>query len=193
MLTKNKHGHVDTFKYKDLPAIQMYGVMDEFTKLGEYSKNNPFKVIIELGTDYGGLTNAIADNVVSNDALIYTFDINKDRFINYWPEKIIFNCMDIYSNFEYVIKLIKTKRVLVLCDGGNKELEFNTLQSHMKPGDVIMAHDYFANKNEFEKSKQSGGWAWWEFGDSSYNINESEWFEPIKTFKDYVWFIREKL
>ncbi len=192
MLTKNKHGHVDTFKYKDLPAIQMFGVMDEFTKLGEYTANNPFRTIIELGTDYGGLTNAIADNTVSNYATIHTFDINSDRFINYWPEKIVFHCIDIYANFEYILKLIKRQRVLVLCDGGNKPLEFQTIAPHLKTGDVIMAHDYFANKEEFAKSKESGGWAWWEFADSSYNINEADWFEPITTFKNYVWFIREK-
>lgn len=187
------HGPVKTFSYGGIPAIQVWGVDTAFTKLADYVKDNPFKVIIELGADYGGLTNMIADNRVSEKATIHTFDINKDRFTNLWPEKIVFHCMDIYENFEYISKLFdKNLRTLILCDGGNKAKEYQELSKHLNPGDIIMAHDYYPSRSEFEKGKEIGRWNWWEFSDE-VAPNNPTLIKTVDFFDDYCWFFREKI
>lgn len=188
----NFHGPVKTFKYGGLPAIQVWGVDEAFTKLAQYVQNRPFDVIIELGADYGGLTNMLADNPISANATIHTFDLNRDRFTNLWPEKIIFHCLDIYANFEYISKLFdENHRVLVLCDGGNKALEYKELSKWLCYGDIIMAHDYYPDRAAFEAGKAEGRWNWWEFSDEVALDNPSL-VKPVDYFDNYAWFIRER-
>lgn len=188
----NTHGPVKTFKYGGLPAIQVWGVDTAFTKLAQYVQNRPFDVIIELGADYGGLTNMLADNPISVNAMIHTFDLNRDRFTNLWPEKIIFHCLDIYANFEYISKLFdENRRVLILCDGGNKALEYKELSKWLNYGDIIMAHDYYPDRAAFEAGKAEGRWNWWEFSDEVAPNNPSL-VKPVDYFDNYAWFIRER-
>ena len=191
------HGTVKTFKYGGLPAIQVWGVEKAFTKLANYITHNatrPFDIIIELGADYGGLTNALADNAISERAIIHSFDINKERFTNLWPEKIVFHCMDIYQNFEFITKLLNdNRRVLILCDGGNKALEYKEMIKWMNPGDMIMCHDYYPDKEKFEEGKEMGRWNWWEFSDAEATNDTFSFVKPCDYFDEYCWFIQEKI
>ena len=191
-IKENMHGPVKTFSYGGLPAIQVWGVDTAFTKLADYVSGRPFDVIIELGADYGGLTNMLADNRVSEKATIHTFDLNKDRFTNLWPEKIVFHCMDIYANFEYISKLFdESRRVLILCDGGNKPAEYRELSKYLNHGDIIMAHDYYPDRAAFEAGKAEGRWNWWEFSDE-VAPNDPGLVKPVDYFDNYAWFIRER-
>ena len=187
-------GPIKTFKYGGLPAIQVWGVDTAFTKLSEYVGDSKFDVIIELGAYYGGLTNMLADNPVSSKAIIHSFDINGDRFTNLWPEKIVFHCMDIYANFEYISRLFDSShRVLVLCDGGNKPLEYREMSRFLDWGDIIMAHDYYPDKEAFEQGKSEGRWNWWEFDDQvAATADNTHLVKPVDYFDNYAWFIREK-
>lgn len=188
----NTHGTVKTFKYGGLPAIQVWGVDTAFTKLA-HQVTRPFDIIIELGADYGGLTNVLADNAISERAIIHTFDLNKDRFTNLWPKKIVFHCLDIYANFEFISKLFNDgRKVLVLCDGGDKPREYKEMIKWMNPGDMIMCHDYYPDKEKFEEGKEIGRWNWWEFDDSSA-VFDNSLIKPVDFFDEYCWFIQEKI
>lgn len=190
-IIKTKHGNCDNFTYKGLIAMQVYGVDTAFTELALWSLDNPFKTIIELGADYGGLTNMLADHPICNHAMIHTFDLNNDRFRNLNPEKIIFYHADIYQNLDYIGDLIRTSgRTLILCDGGNKPLEFNTLSTYMKVGDVIMAHDYAPDKDAHNDNVEHGRWDWWEFNDSA--IENKTLIKSVNFFDSYAWCFREK-
>lgn len=57
-------------------------------------------------------------------------------------------------------------RTLILCDGGNKIREFCTLAPQLKPGDVIMAHDYARDAETLERQQAAGGWLWCEITES---------------------------
>lgn len=186
-----QHGPVKAFNYFGIKALQVYGVHEAFSELAQYVKDKPFDMIIELGADYGGLTNMLADHEISAGAVVHTFDLNKDKFTNLRPEKITFHHTDIYSNFEVIGQLVSnSKRTLVLCDGGNKVLEFNSMVPYLNPGDIIMAHDYAKNVVKHMENIEEGRWNWWEFNDS--NIPDAELFIPIECFDKYVWCIREK-
>lgn len=191
MLIKTKHGPVDNFMYRDLPAIQVWGVMDAFTEL---SKTHKFKYIVEFGTDYGGLTNALADNPISDGAQIHTYDINTAKFKNYHPDKIIFHHLDIYNNwnkiansdfFENSIK--KDEYILFLCDGGDKKHEYEKVKDMLAIGDCIMVHDYFPNQEAFAAA--NGRWNWWEFDDNHTKYPQLK--KTVDYFDNYAWFFRE--
>lgn len=187
-----KHANIDVFTYKGIKALQMYGVWLAFDELASYALMEPFTVIVELGADHGGLTNLLADHEVSDNAIIHTFDINKERFTNLKPEKIVFHHIDIHQNFETIGGLVRTsKRALVLCDGGDKAHEFNNMVKYLRPGDVIMAHDYFPNQEAHNEGVVTGRWNWWEFNDSNIP-GDSTLIKPLSCFDEYVWCIREK-
>lgn len=187
-IQKYKHGDVDTFIYKDLPAIQVWGVMDAFTKLSE---SHEFSCIIELGTDYGGLTNALAENPISDGAYIHTFDINHSRFKNYHPDKITAHMLDIYNNWDRIIQIARSYpgKVLFLCDGGSKKDEYEYLADKLQSGDCIMVHDYYPNEEAFNQG--IGRWNWWEFSDD--HSRHEGLVKSVNYFDQYVWFFRERL
>jgi hypothetical protein len=49
-------------------------------------------------------------------------------------------------------------KVLLLCDGGDKETEFKLYSKFLKHGDVIMLHDYEHTESEYEFIKNKIGW-----------------------------------
>ncbi len=186
-IERNTHGPVQTFKYKDLPAIQVWGVMNAFDKLGE---THEFDAIFEFGTDYGGLSNALAESEVGKYAQIHTFDINGTRFKNYNPDQLHFHNINIYDSWDKIRKLAQTYKdckILYLCDGGNKKHEFEIVSQWLNKGDCIMVHDYFPDKESFEKSDR---WNWWEFDEPA---NDPTLVKTVDYFDDYVWFFREKV
>tara|TARA_Y100000004_G_scaffold172950_1_gene210306 strand:- start:462 stop:1046 length:585 start_codon:yes stop_codon:yes gene_type:complete len=188
-----KHGNsgIDIFKYKGQTAMQVVGVEDAFTKLAENLKDNPVKRIVELGTDYGGLTNLLADNEISKDADIHTFDINGQRFKSH-NNKIKFYNQSFESAYEQIKSLIESEgRVLLLCDGGNKEAEFAAFHRYLKDGDIIMGHDYAPNRQEFLDNFHGKIWNWHEFEDSFANFKNLEPFMQ-EVFYNYAWCIRIK-
>lgn len=184
-IEKHNHGPVETFKYKDLPAIQVWGVMDVFEYVQALYN---FDIIFEFGADYGGLTNALAHVI---KIPVHTFDINKEKFKNYHSSLIQFHHIDIYNNWEKIKKLADSydkSKILFLCDGGNKKHEFEIVSKWLKPKDCIMVHDYFPNKETFEAF--NGRWNWWEFDGSveDEGLKKSFW-----GFDSYAWYFREKV
>lgn len=191
-IVKIEHGPCHVFTYKGQKALQIYGVHHAFSKLAHYKK---FKTIIEIGADYGGLTNLLADHEISDMAEIYTFDINKQNFkkVAYRYNKIYFNHCDVFQYKGMIEEYINRHpgHTLLLCDGGNKAKEWETFAPMMKSGDIIMAHDYAPTEKEHNENIESGRWNWWEFSDAC--VKEQGFKKPLDCFEEYVWCIREKL
>jgi len=182
---------VDVFTYKGQKALQKYGVEKAFTILAEKCINTPFQKIIEIGTDYGGLTNLLADHSISLNAKIHTFDINPTRFVSH-NEKINFTNQNVFQIEKTLGELIQSSgRTLLLCDGGNKKQEFQTFYKYLKDGDVIMAHDYAPNDEIFNEKYLHKIWNWKEFEDSYADFSGLKPFLQ-ETFADYAWCIRIK-
>lgn len=53
-------------------------------------------------------------------------------------------------------------RTVLFVDGGNKKIEFNCLAEYIKPGDIILAHDYVCTKEEFINDYKDKIWDWGE-------------------------------
>jgi len=189
LIQKEKHGPVDVFTFAGIKAIQVYGVHEGFSELAQHVKDHPFETIIELGADYGGLTNMLAAHEISDKAKIHTFDLNEAKFTNLFPEKITFHHADIYTNFVYISGLC-LGRTLVLCDGGNKPLEFEVMSGFLRAGDMIMAHDYAADHNAYQENVDAGRWNWWEFSDANVTPRRPLKDVPVD-FTKYVWCLKE--
>jgi hypothetical protein len=138
--------------------------------------------ILEIGTFHGGLTLSlrdILDELELKDTPILTYDVNDQEFlkplvINRNVEvrtKNLFN----YNNNTFIdeqceneIKsfIQKDGLSIVLCDGGCKKCEFNTIAPILKNNDIIMAHDYAPNLDYFNTHIKNKIWDWLEIQDS---------------------------
>jgi len=108
--------------------------------------------IIEFGTMTGRFTNIIYQLrlEIDNHFDMITIDSRRDIKQEYLPENMIFCQMDIFSNIGTIAGLIKPK-TLILCDNGNKVKEVRSFAPRLRSDCVIMAHDYFYDREEFEK------------------------------------------
>jgi len=110
-----------------------------------------FNTIIEIGFNRGGLSLWINDHKKPDTKLI-TYDIT-DEFLQVTETTgIDFRIKDCY--IESTIQEIKNEindsgKTLILCDGGDKNLEFTIFSRFLKPGDVIMCHDYSESESEY--------------------------------------------
>lgn len=175
------------FSYKGQKTLQVYGVEKAFTEL---FNSTSIQTIIEIGTDFGGLTNLLAD-LIEKQINVHTFDINAERFISY-NDKIIFHNEDVFSVETKIGTLIQNEgTTLLLCDGGNKKEEFKIFHKYLKSGDIIMAHDYASTIEDFNNNYKNKIWNWHEFEDSYASFDNLEPFMQ-DIFKIYAWCIRKK-
>jgi len=191
--------------YKDYAAHQhkdFYRVFEKF--LAEIKPST----IIEIGTAHGGTIVAIRDimnhidrrcYIRSYDVLEYPWfnDIRKKR-IDIKIENIFTELYDDISPayVDEIRDLIHSKgTTLVLCDGGRKVVEFNTLSNLLKPGDFIMAHDYAVDNDYFESNIKGKIWDWLEIDEKDIidAINRNN-LKPYMTeeFQSIVWTCRVK-
>lgn len=193
MIKKIEHGNsgIDVFEYKGQKAVQKFGVEKAFDLLYESNKGNPFDKVIEIGSDFGGLTNLLADHLITENSELYTYDISSRSFVSH-NEKINFINNDVFAIESEIGSLINSEgRTLLLCDGGNKRKEFQVFHKYLKKGDVIMAHDYAPNETIFQKEYFGKIWNWHEFQDDFADFPNLEPYLQ-EAFADYAWCIRIK-
>lgn len=169
-------------------------------------KINPVR-ILEIGTGHGGfslfLRNSLNEMGLA-ETTIKSFDVIErecyDALRSRGMEVSVQNLFDSsYSELEekeLIETYIQSPGVsLVLCDGGNKKMEFNILSALLKEGDFIMAHDYAPNLQYFDEHIRGKRWDWFEIEDSHIEkacitINLVS-FEEID-FTDIVWVCKYK-
>lgn len=154
------------FLYENVLAMQSINILEAYPKLFD-SEN--FDLCIELGTAFGGLSLFIRDYLGFKGEFV-TYDY-RDNLVDYegylgtqkWPNEINdlvppnihekfkeynidYRNKDVFSTdtINEITQLIKTnKKVILICDGGDKKREINLFSEHLKNGDVILGHDYF--------------------------------------------------
>lgn len=121
---------------------------------------NHFDTIIEFGTASGQLTHIIWEVKKAQGVpfAIHTYDIGDmgtpwNAKIKAIPE-IHVHYKSVFKSEEEIAQLIASGgKTLVLCDNGNKILEFNTYSKYLKSEDLIMAHDYSPSKTFWQANK----------------------------------------
>lgn len=151
-----------------------------------------FDTIIELGTFTGVFTKWLSRNAKPT-CKIYTYDINpKYREVGDL-KNTHFVCADVLepSTIQEIKSIIKFGgRVLLLCDGGDKEVEFKLYSKFLKNLDVIMLHDYEHEESEYDHIKQKIGWT--TISESKYK-NLERYLGDLNLFPFYYTQFKEVL
>jgi hypothetical protein len=198
------------YSYKDTTTLQHEDIATHLRTL--FATIKPSQVL-EIGTSYGGLTllvRDLLDEVGSTECDFRTYDIMEtNRF--YLEEaikngaKIDFRIKNVFNTNvdnlregeeNEVINYIQNPGPsIVLCDGGFKKGEFRILSQYLKPGDIIMAHDYSPSTEYFEEHINNKVWNWLEIQDSDIQEAVDKYsLEPFMQddFQKVVWVCKIK-
>lgn len=197
------------YPYKNTATQQHKNAAFEFEKL--FNKVKPFQVL-EIGTSFGGLTLLVRDlldkcDLKHCDLRSYDVSVEVNRFFLHdaisngakidFRIKNVFNHMynDLIEEEEIKSFIQQSGPTVVMCDGGSKKNEFNILSRYLKPGDIIMAHDYSPNSEYFENYVNNKIWNWHEIQDSDIQESVEKYnLEPFmqEEFQKVVWVCKIK-
>lgn len=187
------------FFYQKIAMSQFPEVEHVFSKF-----IHEFDRIIEIGTYTGGFTLMLHDKKRPDTELI-SYDINSETC--QIPKKYAINLRhgnvfseEIKNEIKEMISYDK-KRVLLLCDGGNKQLEFEIFCEVLKPIDVIMTHDYAEIFDEWMEYAYKRGWtsvlesSWDGLQKIIHKNHLSKFYPHYDELKKVLWgsFIKNKL
>jgi cephalosporin hydroxylase len=165
------------------------------------SEHRDIKTIIEIGTGGGGLAMFLKEQCDHYGMSFFTYERHCDALVsnkNFVTRNIKLTNGDVFDatiSKQIVNQIQSDGKTLILCDGGNKIKEFNFFAQFMKPGDIIMAHDYAPNKNIFETKYKNQIWNWHEIQDSDINDACKNYFleKYYSEFEDIAWVCRQKI
>jgi cephalosporin hydroxylase len=196
--------------YKHATILQHDDIQNVLKDL--FSKTTPSQVL-EIGTASGGLSLMIRD-ILDESGLVNSQFRTYDVFDSNRPElkaiieaganvdlriKNVFNhaysdlqdeCVEEIQSF-----IQQNGTTIVMCDGGSKKNEFNILSQFLKPGDIIMAHDYASTSEYFESHINNKIWNWHEIQDSDIQESVKNYnLEPFmqEEFQKVVWVCKIK-
>lgn len=170
--------------------------IDAFSALYDLINEMNIRSIIEIGSAAGGLTTFLSETVkdLNTPCTIDSYEL-KDRpyFDQLRSENVNIHIGSVWEEecINSIGDLIQQPRpVLVLCDGGNKIKEFNTFSKYLKPGDIIMCHDYSKDREMFENQIKDNIWNWCEvtYEDIESSVHENH-LTPYneQLFQQCVW------
>lgn len=150
-------------------------------------KENP-GIIVELGSGMGALTILLGIWAKMKGATFHAYDRNPQLQLRdlYEPLGIKFfeeDCLKGPALDRMAELRAAGKKMLILCDNGNKNEEISKYKDFMNPGDIIMVHDYQRDGNAgYMKSR--GYWAWCE---SNIGSGVDHGLEPVyETLLEYA-------
>jgi hypothetical protein len=188
-------------------AAQVDTVRGPFTT---FFRKEKFDVVIEIGTLYGGFS-AFLRQVAGKEIPIHTFDIvavsdrttmklDADRDLpgavlnqRLVDANVTQHVMSAWTEEgkETIKSLMKGKRSLVMCDGGDKIREVNFYAPELQVGDFIMAHDYGKTRESFKKAPwQYHEIQWSDVSRAAIAHNLSSVYEEL--FEQVVWLCMRK-
>lgn len=174
----------------------------------KFLQDENFDSILEIGTAGGGFTLFMRDTLPQ--AKILSYDIYDVRWYNeIRQQNVDIRVKNIFDDNikntlipanvidEEVLAFIKnSKKLLILCDGGNKIGEFMSLSRYTKPGDFIMAHDYSQSLEYFNTHINEKTWNWCEITEDHIkkSCDENNLVDYHRDeFQDIVWVCKQRI
>jgi len=191
-------------KYKNIRLQQNQYLFENLKNILNLIKPNR---IVEIGTARGGMTLLMSDilnELGLRDSRIKTFDITmREHLKNVKLENVEFYVGNIFNwskreldKPEEITNFLSDNGVnLILCDGGHKIAEFNTLTKYLKKGDIIMAHDYSPDEKTFNDEYRDKIWNWMEISDKDIQETTERYnLEPynMELIKPTAWVAKIK-
>lgn len=149
------------YSYFGLSMQQNRYALPAISILLEYGKPSR---IMEFGTRFGGLSVFLGMYAKTCNIECYTFDIAdqakyKDFFNFMGVHYLVCDIFDPAVQQEISGLIRRPGRTILFCDA-IKEREFNVYAADLKPGDIILAHDYAKDQDDFEVMKKQR--IWWQ-------------------------------
>lgn len=191
--------------YKGLTAQQHE---DVFVTFQEFLAEIKPARILEIGTAGGGLTLFLRHTLNSiglESSIIRSFEVHEmEWYNNIRAENIDIRIINVFDHAylslekpEEIVPFIQEDGVtLVLCDGGHKIAEFNTIAPHIKVGDYIMAHDYVDLWENFKENYVGKIWDWCEIEEKyieKISIEHNLIHVNKEKFDKVVWVCKQKI
>lgn len=196
------------YPYKGTTTLQHEDIATPLKKLFETIKPSQ---VLEIGTSYGGLTllvRDLLDEVGLKNTDFRSYDVMETNRFHLEEaikngSKIDFRIKNIF-NYPYseLVEVDEIKELLhipgpsiIMCDGGSKKNEFKILSPFLRPGDIIMAHDYSPSSEYFETHINNKVWNWHEIQDSDIQESVDQYtLEPFmqEEFQKVVWVCKIK-
>jgi len=159
-----------------------------------------FARVIELGTGPGGLAVLLKRHCEAVGARFVTYDrlsaaVPLDRFTEL---NIDFRVKDFSESFtvgEIARELQQPGVSVLLCDGADPARELSLFADYLKPGDLVLAHDYASSAEVYRRDIAGKLWSWCEVTDADLvEASERNGLEEIltETFHPAVWTCRVK-
>ena len=100
------------------------------------------KAVIEIGTKHGGLSLYLLSQTTYRDMAFWTCDINPCPYLV--PRKHFLEGNVFRSDGKQLKELLISAPhpLILLCDGGDKQMEFKMFVPYLQPGDIVGAHDW---------------------------------------------------
>lgn len=187
MITKPLYTHGPNHWFGQYPMSQNQLAVSMLSMALDYE--NP-DVVIEIGTQQGGLVCALAE-LNTRGTQFYSLDITDQR-----PEEVKKGFAKNHIHFvledcfEFIPKILAMRRhgkYVILCDGGNKNLEFSTFRPLLASGDVIMAHDWIYGLKTRNQNDLSMFWDREEFT----NNLKDDYKDPLADEFSYPWYSKQ--
>jgi hypothetical protein len=168
------------FAYKGILTMQHETIEEVLKTLFETTKPSQ---VLEIGTSNGGLTLIIRNtldelNLTSTELITYDVALvpagELDKLMENGSKMKRFVKQIFKNDYSDLIEdevapmleyIQQSGTTIVMCDGGYKIGEFNILSRYLKPGDIIMAHDYSPNHEYFTEHIKEKIWDWLEIQD----------------------------
>jgi cephalosporin hydroxylase len=196
------------YPYKGTTTLQHATIATPLKSLFETIKPSQ---VLEIGTSYGGLTllvRDLLDEVGLEDTDFRSYDVMETNRFHLEEaikngSKIDFRIKNIFNHqYSELVETDEIKELLhrpgpsiIMCDGGSKKNEFRILSPFLKPGDIIMAHDYSPSPEYFEEHISNKVWNWHEIQDSDIQESVEQYnLEPFmqEEFQKVVWVCKIK-
>jgi hypothetical protein len=159
--------------FMGLPMLQNQETLPAFNALWRHLERDRQQVarIIEIGTGPGGLAAQLQLYCTGVGASFITYDRwqNSVREAVFDRLGIDLRIRDLEHEFvhgEIARELQRPGLSILLCDGADKVAEVKTFAPFMKPGDLILAHDYAPTTAEFDTRIRDRFWSWCEITDA---------------------------
>lgn len=166
----------------------------------DFFKHNPdIDLIVDIGAGHGGFTLFLHEQCKKIDCKLISYekDEGKCNSIQTYNSDIDIRCRDVTDVFtlnEVEIAVSKSKKTLILCDGGDNAGDVKRFSDIIKKGDIIMGHDYAPNKSVFKQKYENKIWNWLELSDEDIQecIKKNKLVDFYPKMNDVAWMCKIK-
>ncbi|MCA9521121.1 MAG: hypothetical protein KC609_09115 [Myxococcales bacterium] len=157
-----------------LPMMQNRNAPAAFDALFRHIEQSGQRLarIVEIGTGQGGLTVLLQLYCTSVGAELLTYDHDANRmartagFDRLGIDLRVRDVREAFVSAEIAREIQRDGMTLLILDGGDKVDDANRFADHLKPGDLLMVHDYVRSRAHFDESIRGRLWSWCEATDA---------------------------